>query len=55
LVANARHFEIEFELVLVFRNSGPDRYLEVRQHVRGDRIAPSAFPDCELAVDEILR
>lgn len=41
--------------VVVHREPAPDGYRDVQQRIRGDHIAPLAFPDCEIAVEEILR
>jgi Uma2 family endonuclease len=46
--------DIEGEAVEVHREPGPDGYQAVERHGRGARVAPLAFPDAALAVDEIL-
>jgi Uma2 family endonuclease len=42
------------DLMLVHRDPTPDGYRSVQIARRGDRIAPLAFPDCELSVDDVL-
>lgn len=48
-VENLVHDEIT-----VFREPGPDGYASQRSYRRGDRIALLAFPDIELAVDDLI-
>ena len=38
----------------VYRHPHPSGYQDVRRVQRGQRLAPEAFPDVELAVDDIL-
>lgn len=38
----------------VFRDPGPEGYRDVRRLKRGERIAPGALPDLDVAVDEAL-
>jgi Uma2 family endonuclease len=40
--------------LLVHTNPAGDRYQTIRELHRGDRIAPSQLPSCELAVDLLL-
>jgi Uma2 family endonuclease len=40
--------------VEVYRSPTPDGYREVQRFPRGGRLAPAAFPDLSLAVDEIV-
>lgn len=40
--------------VEVYRSPTPDGYREVQRFPRGARVAPAAFPDLSLAVDEIV-
>jgi hypothetical protein len=42
------------EGVEVYRQPSPQGYREVRQARRGQRLTPEAFPDVELAVDDVL-
>jgi Uma2 family endonuclease len=41
-------------ILWVYREPTPDGYRSIRMLRRGDRVAPAAFPDRELAVDSIL-
>ncbi len=38
----------------VFREPTPDGYREIRSLERGQRLAPAAFPDLDLGIDDIL-
>lgn len=38
----------------VFREPGPDGYVTASVFRRGETIAPLAFPDLQIAVDDIL-
>jgi Uma2 family endonuclease len=38
----------------VYRHPHPSGYQEIRRVQRGQRLAPAAFPDVDLAVDDIL-
>lgn len=42
------------DTVTVYRDPGPDGYRDARIYRRGERIAPLAFPDREVAVTELL-
>jgi Uma2 family endonuclease len=42
------------ESVEVYRDPSPDRYRLIRLLKHGDRIAPEAFPDVEIAIDDVL-
>ena len=42
------------EAVEVYRAPAATGYRDARRLVRGDRVAPGAFPDASLAVDEVL-
>ena len=46
--------DLQHELVLVHREPTPDGYRLVSAARRGERLSPLAFPDRELAVDELL-
>jgi len=40
--------------VAVCRQPGPDGYGDVRRAARGERVAPAAFPDADVPVDQLL-
>lgn len=42
------------DVVEAHRSPSPDGYRDVQRFRRGQRIAPQAFPDVDLAVDDIL-
>lgn len=42
------------ESIEVYRRPSPEGYLEVRRTQRGEGLAPEAFPDLELSVDDVL-
>jgi Uma2 family endonuclease len=42
------------ESIEVYRGPIPEEYHQVRQLRHGDRIAPEAFPDVEIAIDDAL-
>jgi Uma2 family endonuclease len=42
------------ESVEVYRDPSPEGYRQARQLRRSERIAPEAFPDVEIAIDDIL-
>jgi len=42
------------DLLEVYRQPGPDGYVEVRRLRRGDVVAPEAFPDAVFAVSGLL-
>jgi Uma2 family endonuclease len=42
------------ESVEVYRDPSPDGYRLIRLLKHGDRIAPEAFPDVEIAIDDVL-
>ena len=46
--------DLQHDLVLVHRDPGPDGYRLVTTARRGERLAPLAFPDRELTIDELL-
>jgi len=46
--------DLQGEVVEVYRQPSSEGYREVRRCRRGDAIAPQAFPDVVLTVDEIL-
>ncbi len=46
--------ELSPEIVWVYRDPSPDGYHTARRVGRGERIAPLAFPDLDLAVDDIF-
>jgi Uma2 family endonuclease len=46
--------DLQHELIQVYREPGPDGYRLVTTARRGERISPLAFPDRELAVDDLL-
>jgi Uma2 family endonuclease len=45
---------LELEVVEIYRRPTAEGYQEVSQARRGQRLSPEAFPDLELAVDDIL-
>jgi Uma2 family endonuclease len=46
--------DLQHDLVLVHREPTPEGYRLVSTACLGDRLSPLAFPDCELAVDDLL-
>jgi Uma2 family endonuclease len=40
--------------ITIYRDASPDGYASSRVVRRGERLAPAAFPDCLLAVEDIL-
>jgi Uma2 family endonuclease len=46
--------DLQHDLLLVHRDPSPDGYRLVTAFRRGERLAPLAFPDRELSVDELL-
>lgn len=46
--------DLAAECIEVYRQPSPGGYEEVQRRCRGERLAPQAFPDVELTVDEIL-
>jgi len=46
--------DLKGKRVCVYRDPSPEGYRVTLTFERGDRIAPSAFPDLEIAVDDIL-
>jgi len=46
--------DLAAECIEVYRRPSPDGYEDVRRRCRGERLSPQAFPDVELAVDEVL-
>jgi Uma2 family endonuclease len=46
--------DLQHDLVLVHRDPGPDGYRLVTTARRGERLAPLAFPNRELTIDELL-
>ena len=46
--------DVPGEVVSVFREPSPEGYRSVTDHRQGDTVAPLAFPDARLRVDEIL-
>lgn len=46
--------DLPADCLWVNRQPAPDGFQDVRQLRRGDRVAPLAFPDLELSVDDIL-
>ena len=47
--------DVNAEVVDVHRHPSPEGYRTVERRGRGDVLAPSAFPDVTVGVDEILR
>ena len=46
--------DLSAECIEVFRTSSPQGYHDVRRVRRGDRLAPGALPDLDLAVHDLL-
>lgn len=46
--------DLSGECIEVFQKASPQGYQEVRRVRRGDRLAPRAFPDLDLAAHELL-
>lgn len=46
--------DLRQERVLVHREPTPEGYRLISSARRGERLSPLAFPDCELAVDDLL-
>ena len=46
--------DLERNTIEVYREPSQDGYTEVRSFGRADAVSPSRFPDCMIAVDEIL-
>jgi len=46
--------DLAAECIEVYRRPSPEGYEDVRRRCRGERLSPQAFPDVELAVDDIL-
>lgn len=42
------------ETIIIHRDPAPDGYRTIEVRRRGDHVSPSAFPDQQFAVDEIL-
>lgn len=42
------------DTIEVLRDPGPEGYRSIQRYIRGGQLAPEAFPDLLLAVDEIL-
>lgn len=53
-IAEAWVIDLPAARVEVYREPGPRGYRDVRSLSRGQRLAPAAFPDLDLAVDDIL-
>ena len=53
-VPEAWLIDLEHEVMLIHREPSPDGYRLVTTARRGERIAPLAFPDREIAVDDLL-
>ena len=47
--------DLRAEVIEVHRQPGPEGYGEVVRRARGEFVAPLAFPECGLSVEEILR
>ena len=47
-------FDVNAERIEVYRTPMPDGYRDVRVLRRGESLAPGAFPDLALAVDDLL-
>ena len=46
--------DLAAECIEVYRRPSPEGYEDLRRRCRGERLSPQAFPDVELAVDEVL-
>jgi len=53
-IAEAWLVDLNAGAIEVCRGPGPDGYADVVVHGRGERVSPAAFPDCALAVDDVL-
>ena len=42
------------DVIEVFRDPSPQGYREQFQRIRGEELAPAAFPDLRLSVDDVL-
>jgi Uma2 family endonuclease len=52
--ADLEHGNVASPVLEVYRRPSPDGYTEIRLVRRGERIAPEALPDVELAADELF-
>jgi Uma2 family endonuclease len=46
--------DLNRDVLVVYRDPGPEGYRTARTVRRGERIAPLAFPDLDLAVEDVL-
>lgn len=53
-IGEAWLLDLQGEALEVHREPGPEGYALIRRCRRGERVAPAAFPDLELAVDDLL-